>query len=840
MSAHRQRVRPALFVVATVWSCTAAAAEVPSPRQVLGFDPATRGNVAASADTLAYLRAVAAASNRVAIEQFGLSTDGRPMMLAIVSAAENLERLEQIVERREKTIVLITHGVHPNEVGSIATFFPVLNRLATLETPEYQRLREQLILLIVPSLNPDGADRVARWLRKDRKGARRLPFLYHRYCGHDLNRDWLFGTQVETRSVIREVHNVYKPWLTIDVHQMGRFGPRLFVPPYADPVDPAVPEDLHSTLNRLGNRVFDDLQSVGFHGVARRWVYDAWTPARAYPLYHGGLRLLLEGASADFADDIQIDAGDLWVFGTGNSPTKHYPKPWTGGIWGIPEVVEILRVAIEKALVAVSQEPFASGQTTHWERTEDDERYVVDARPADPAVAGELLARLRLGGARVSQGETPSTWFLRDAPWGRGWCRSLLECSHYPSPQRTATPAKHRLRAEVRTTFNEDPYDASTHNLAMMAGVKIERRNESVQTHQRTESSKAPLIPAGTYKPLSERPEAGKNSSWLVTQHSLSVFRQISDLTAAGISMWRLTKGISTKEIQISAGDFILERAPRPWIERLVQRGSSAAEIDPKRRSRVFADAAARPFFYPDVFVAVGSISSKDEGWLRWLLEDYQFRFRELRISRLLDESFVEEIAADLGQGRPVLLLAEGTLRHPRAVLGDRLRLLVEKGWRVVALGNSAKWVGASARLAIDEVELRGRAFPGVLLRSSIANAWSKNAEDPFVWGYEKPPHLFFDRGVLWNKSRGATSEPSTGDTARHVPQHVLSIAADDPLLCGLVDTANVSRIQDTTALLRVQEGSAGGEWVLCGFRPHYRSWTLGTVRILFNLILAP
>ena len=189
----------------------------------------------------------------------------------------------------------------------------IAERLAKAEDAETQQILENTIILLVPSLNPDGVDIVKNWYDKTLgtpfEGTS-PPELYHKYVGHDNNRDWYAFTQIETQLTVEKIHNVWHPQIVHDIHQQGERGARLFIPPYLPPVEPNVPKEIIEGYTELGNFIAKDLRE-NFSGITTDSTYDAWTPARAYSHYHGGVRILSETASAKLATPINVKFDDL-------------------------------------------------------------------------------------------------------------------------------------------------------------------------------------------------------------------------------------------------------------------------------------------------------------------------------------------------------------------------------------------------------------------------------------------------------------------------------------------------------------------------------------------------
>ncbi len=362
-----------------------SSAQIPTPEEVLGFRPGDDRKLASWNQVLTYFDKLDQASDRVKFEALGKSTMDVPFVMATISAPENLARLEEykniqqlladprklgapgVRERkaaeliaRGKTIVLITCGIHSTEVGSYLSSMLIAHRLASSNEPEIQEILRNTIILLVPSLNPDGVDIVKNWYDKTLgtpyEGTS-PPELYHKYVGHDNNRDWYAFTQAETRITVDWIHNEWHPQIVHDIHQQGEFGSRLFLPPYMPPVEPNVPKQLIEGYTELGNWMADELRARGFQGITTNSTYDAWTPARAYSHYHGGVRILSETASARIASPITVKFEELRSR-EGYDPQKASDKfgpVWRGGPWHLRDITNYMTTAAFTLLQHASQ-----------------------------------------------------------------------------------------------------------------------------------------------------------------------------------------------------------------------------------------------------------------------------------------------------------------------------------------------------------------------------------------------------------------------------------------------------------------------------------------------------
>lgn len=344
-------------------------APVPSPEAHFGFAPGAEGKLANWDQLTAYYEALSQSSDRVSMDTLGLTTMGRPfVMLAITSPANHrrLDRLHDVQRRladprtlaagadgeaelesllREgRTVVMITHAIHSTEVGSAQGAATLAHHLASDGGEAVQEILENVVLLQIPSLNPDGTQWVNDFYNEHAGGpfdGRAPPWLYHFYAGHDNNRDWYTFYLKETQHTVR-AQNDWHPQIVHDIHQMGGTGARMFFPPYIDPFEPNVDPGLVAATNQLGTWMAAELTSQGKQGVVVNAIFDGYHPGRAYMHYHGGARILSETASARLASTVDVPAGRVRGGREYDAAQAawNFPWPWRGGEWGLPDIVD--------------------------------------------------------------------------------------------------------------------------------------------------------------------------------------------------------------------------------------------------------------------------------------------------------------------------------------------------------------------------------------------------------------------------------------------------------------------------------------------------------------------
>ncbi|HUF67691.1 MAG TPA: M14 metallopeptidase family protein [Longimicrobiales bacterium] len=489
--------------VAIITALPLSGQTVPTPREHFGFDIGEDRRLADWNQLTAYYEKVANASPRVTLDTIGQTTMGRPFIMLTITSEANQARIDELRDiqlrladprrigsdaelqrlvEQGRTVVLITHAIHSTEVGGAQTAARMIHRLASSNDPHIREILDNVILLDIPSLNPDGTQWINEWYNKyvgtEFEGTS-PPWLYQFYTGHDNNRDWYVFTQKETQHTILRAHNAWHPQIVHDIHQMGGNGARIFIPPFIDPVEPNVDPGIVSALNQLGASMAAQMTAQGKSGVVINAIYDAWTPARAYQHYHGGVRILSETASARLATPVEVPPERI---GGGREydasmASWNYPWPWTGGHWGLPDIVDYMESAALALLTnAATNREFWLRNFHEINRRATDgwdawpAAWVIPADQANRSGLSYALRVLTMGDVEVHRATSPFTVGERQFASGTyvipmrqpyaSFAQTMLEIQQYPD-----------LR-EYPGGPPRAPYDVTAHTLPMLMGFE--------------------------------------------------------------------------------------------------------------------------------------------------------------------------------------------------------------------------------------------------------------------------------------------------------------------------------------------------------------------------------
>jgi hypothetical protein len=819
----------------------AHAASIQTPSEFLGMTVGADRTLADYRQILAYFKALDAASPRVELEMLGKTTLGEDLFLAAISSEKNLankRRLQEIARkiadprglsdaetealvREGKVFLFITCNIHASEIGASQMAMEWAHALATAEDAETRRRLDEVVLLLLPSINPDGQVMETEWYRKNlgtRYEGGRMPWLYHHYVGHDNNRDWFMLTQKETQAVTRAVYHEWLPQVWLDEHQMGQTGPRISVPPYAEPVDPDIHPLVWRDVNLIGANMAFRLEQKKKSGVIYGYVFDAYWPGgtKNTAWWKNISGLLTEVASARFATPVRIEANELSGGGKGlveYGVQTNFPNPWPGGTWRLRDIMDYERV-VSDAILETCAERRAAFLSNALARARDaiasfgpTDAFRIPAAQRDAAGAARLAALLAEHGVELLRAADGDVYVSLAQPYGR-FVSELMTAQRYPETK--LVPGKDIVR----------PYDVSSWTLPLMMGVDVERTTLpsrlSPWTPQVASLPSLPLDAAGVALAPGS-PETYRLVNAGVRGGQARIARAA---TSAGGREW-------------PAGTVFLDPAAAKAAGAKAVAGQSWRVVPA-------LPAEAEPLRAPRVGVYKPWLASMDEGWTRFVLEQYGFEPKTLdnkavRAGALhvsYDVIVLPDVTKEvIATGKP--RRDEGAMRYfpelPPEYTGGlekegaaALKSFVEKGGTLVALSSSAEYVIDELALPVRNALARGSDFAvaGSLLRAEV------RGDHPVTYGLPREVAVFQDEALAFD-----TALPGPELERRVLASY--PAAHQDVLLSGWIrDPEAIARKAAAVALTYGK-----GKVVLLGFRPQHRAQTPGTFPFLFGAL---
>lgn len=725
---------------------------IPTPRSVLGFDPGDDRKLVEWPLLVRYFQALAKASDRVDYRELGKTTLGAPFIALVISSPQNLRRLDYYRQlnadladprafrtsraahdalQNGKTIVLITSSIHSDEVGGHLSPVALAYRLATDTSAATRAILDNVILWLVPSVNPDGVSIVARWYNRtlgtSAEGSD-PPELYHNYTGHDNNRDWYAFTQVETQLVVDSLYNVWHPQIVHDIHQMDASGARLFLPPYLDPIEPNVDPLLIDGVNALGSAMAWELAGQGKTGISINSTYDAWTPARAYQHYHGGVRILSETASADLATPVEVPFDRLQAR-RGYNPRErswNFTNPWRGGRWTLRDIVSYQTDGAYALLAQAARERerwlanFFQVETHAIHGWRDwPYAYLIPARQDSIALAA-VLGILRRGAVEIRSALQPFTAAGQRHAAGTyvvvlrqpyaAFAKTLLELQRYPD------------RRLYPGGPPERPYDVTAHTLPLLMGVSATAVSDSIRV-----PLSAPIMPksvspvppqidsarVGVYKSYRAAIDEGW-TRWVFDKWKVPYTSLVDSVVRAGKLHDRFDVIILPDESPHDILDGLSSRYPAPYAGGLGSEGSDALRqfvvdggtlIALNEASRFAIQALLLPVrnvleaVSDEDFYAPGSIFRLEldttNAIARGLPRETIGWFQEGPAFEVLDSSVTHVVGR--WPDDPERVLLSGWVLHPDRIAGKAAILEVQQGaGRVILFGMRPQYRGQS------------------------------------------------------------------------------------------------------------------------------------------------
>ena len=811
-----------------------------SPKEYLGFSPGDDRKLASWDEITAYLRKLSDGARRIRWVDMGRSTEGREFFYLTIASPKTLAKLDEYREvqakladprdlpesevaaltSKGKTIVLLSNSIHATEVGGSQMAVQLAYELETGEDEKVRQILDNVILLLVPSLNPDGLDLVVDWYKKTlgtpHEGTP-PPFVYQKYAGHDNNRDWFMLNLVENRLTVEKIHNVWHPHIVYDTHQMGDFGFRFFLPPFMDPYDPNVDYILRQEVAELGIHMAGEVLSDGRTGVSWLNTYDAFAPSRAYQHYHGGVRILSEAASCRIASPSSRKKEELRPTRDGLDPKEpawNHPAVWPGGEWHLRDIVEYNRLASYGCLghAAKNRERWVTNFYSLSKRAVDRKdlfAFVFPLEQRDPVALHELLNVLLNGMVEIHRATEPfeiegavykkGSYVVKLAqPYG-AYAKTLLEIQNYPDlRQYPGGPPKL-------------PYDVTGHTLPLMMGVKVSLAKKPFEAS--LEKVAQLDRPTGSV-------QSPDKAEWLAVPatHNASA-KVVNDLLRQGVEVFRTAVSYRDGEATVPAGTFLVPGTSVAALEHSCKgHGVTAAQTGPVRSPRF-------KLKQPKVGVYKSYRGIADEGWLRYVLEEYGFPFTSVTNQRVRRGDLRQEFDTLIIPAQPANFIAEGNKpgMYPPEYCGglgvegkDAISAFIEQGGTALFVGGAANWavsqLGLGATNVVEDRKQQEFFCPGSILKTVI------DVEHPLGFGLPRELPVAFEMSPVWDTELGTV---------------VARYPATDPLLSGWLLGGGL--IVNKAALIEFPIGE--GRAVLAGFHPYFRGQARGTYKVVFNAI---
>ncbi len=826
-------IAPALLLVAPV-SHAAAQQSIPAPSEVLGLQVGADRVLADWPQILRYFATLAQRSPSVKLDTIGTTTQGRPMIVAAISTPENIRRLDAILAAQKRlsdprtlssaaedslvatqpVVLWISCNLHSTEIGASQMAMELAYALATVDS--LQASLKNVVVALVPSMNPDGMQMVVDWykvgLGTPFEGGP-MPWLYHQYVGHDNNRDWYMVTQKESRVVSSMLYGKYFPQIFYDVHQQGSNGMRLTVPPHIDPINQNVDPRIVRGINLVGHRMAWALQQAGKTGVGDGITYDLWWNggARSTPTRHNMIGLLSEAASVRIATPITIPADSVVANSRGlrNEPRVNYPSPWPGGTWRLRDIIDYELIAAQ-ALVRMSSEmrgdvvrsmvQVARTQITNGVG----KQYVIESRQHDPAAAYALVQVLRRGGVEVRGDDdavraSGGAWTAAlDQPYA-AHLRDVMEVQNWPA------------------SAGDRPYDVAGWTLPLQMGVSVRLESQTVVA---ATAASVRCIP----------PSSGK----------LTIDMRDSRAAPAAFAALRIGGRVEMRRSADTASVTVPGSVTRAYTPEGGWCGTATVASPTGTATRIVNA--------PRVALYKPWTASMDEGWTRWLFDTQGVPYSNVTDSVMR--------SGNLRAAFDVLIIPDMSLREAREGLGvkaaptqysgglgaDGVRAITD----FVAAGGTLMTFDRGSELALEAVpglpvrrispaaraarDGRARddstgAAPGakIVAPGSILRTLSTRGSR-LTMGMPDTVPVYFTNSTAFEVAQDARVE-----IPLRYPSDVNSI-----LLSGYLSGGDA--IAGKAAAVDIPVGS--GRVMMFGFRPQYRGQSWGTFKLVYNAIL--
>ena len=867
-SAFRRNLIVTSALTALLLATAGAQQAIPTPEQYFGFRMGTDNKLARWDKIVEYFKQVSESSDRIRYRELGKSTNGNPFLALEISSPEtlkNLDRYKQLqrklyfqggaptdserdeIFRQGKAVVLVTTTIHATEIGASQMVVELVHRLATDNSPGVKKILDNVIFVLVPSLNPDGQIMMTDWFTKniDTPYAHsQIPYLYHPYVGHDNNRDMYMFTQKESQLTAKLLWHDWFPAVWLDEHQQGSTGARIFVMPATDPINPNVHPLIYRWNGILGQSQAAALEAAGKEGIIYNSTYtNFWQGAMAWSgWWHNQVGLLTEVASVRIAAPTEQqravpgqspapssgrgggrgDAGGMLPPPTDTISRTEYPRPWLGGRWTLRDIVDyelIVTMALLDTVAdrreALLQQIYEVNRVTVEQGKKGDPSAILIPVETqhDPGEAFHLVDKLQMAGVEVyraaaafdveGQKYNAGTFVIPMAQVFARYAKDILERQTYPEVRRSPTSPP------------EPPYDVTAWSLGMLLGVDHAlARKPLPETLKLTKLTATPKLEGRVSGIASTRLGAGGHSyvfDYRGPDAAKAINRLLKDGARVALDGPRVSvQGVSRKTLESVAADLGLQI-------RTETTAVTAGTVSVK---------APRIAMY-----SPWTGGNMDEGWTRWVLEQYGFNLTtvhnaDIRAGKLRDKYDVVIFPDQTPRAIVTGATAANVRPEYRGGIGDEgvaaVRDFIGRGGTLVTLGAASDLAIERFGVPIKNLKAgltRDQHFaPGTILKIEVDNA------HPIGYGMPATTTGFYNNSPFFTVLEGFASQ-KTNVVARYPNSDVVASGwlRGEDLMAGRAAVVTVD--------------IHPGRIVLFGLRPQHRAQTHATFPMLFNAL---
>ncbi len=841
--------------------------KIPSPREFFGFEIGEDRKLARWDKIVEYFKMLDENSDKIKVVELGKTTEGNPFILAYISSPKNLANLEKYREisyklanpkglpkdeiermiKEGKAVVAITNSLHATEVGGTQMAIELAYELITSEDEKIKEILDNVILLLFPCFNPDGqiivVDWYYKWLGTEYEGSP-PPWLYHKYCGHDNNRDAYMLTQKESQMFAKVVYKEWKPQVYIDNHHMGSYGARLYIPPWYDPISPEIDPLVWREHQMFGGYMAVRLEEEGIKGVEGGPPFTAEWTASFLNLanFLNIIGMLTESATVKIATPIYIHPHQL----TGHRgraadrPQMSFPNPWPGGWWRLKDIIRQQKISNLAALELAAKLREVLLRNMYAKAMRNIERgmkeppyaFIISPIQHDLLTALKLIEMfLRLDievhrakkEFRVGNKVYPAgTYVIFLAQPARAFVKYVLEKTIYPDNEWT--------RARDGTPLK--PYDVAAYTIPDYMGVKVESVEEKIE---------------GEFELVKEidYPKYEINESkygYILDCRFNDSYRAVNYLLDSGLEVMRITEEISIENETYPPGTFYIPQMKNAIGK--IREASTKFHVPFKAlKSELKVKMAKLERLRIGIYQRYYG-GNMDEGWTRWLLEQYGFPYEIIMDKEILNGKLNEKIdLLIIPNDFPCLITGEKieeelTKRLKRPIVlppippeyrsglkkegVEKLKEFVKNGGILVTFNRSCEFAINAFKLPIKDLslELEPQKFfcPGSMLKVIV------NTNHPL--GYGMPRNAY----VMFHDSPVLQILPSYNNELYEVVVHYPD---RDIFQSGwLIGEEHLSR---KPAMISAKYEK--GRIILIAFRPQFRAQTHGTFKFLFNTL---